>query len=103
MPQLFFRPTPAVELGLDALRKLDRIIELQERTMAAIDDLNSAVTAMTSAVNAAVTEIQALAAKIGSNTTDPQVAADAQAINALAAQLQAAVSAVPATPAAPAA
>ena len=67
--------------------------------MSALTDLQASVTAISNAVTAAVTEIQALAASIGSNTDDPQVEAAATQLNTLAASLQAAVTAATPPPA----
>lgn len=68
--------------------------------MSALTDLQASAAAINTAVSNAVTEIQALAAKIGTNTDDPDVEAVATQISTLAANLQSAVDAAqpPATP-----
>lgn len=71
-----------------------------EHIMSALTDLQAAVAAISTAVGNAVTEIQALAAQIGTNTDDPQVESAATQIQTLATNLQTAVTAAT-PPAAP--
>ncbi len=64
-----------------------------EKIMSALSDLQAAAAAINTAVTNAVAEIQSLAAKIGTNTDDPDVEAAAGQIQTLATNLQAAVDA----------
>ena len=72
-----------------------------EKIMSALTDLQAAVAAISSAVTAAVAEIQSLATQIGTNTDDPQVEAAAQSIQTAATNLQAAVTAATPAPVVP--
>jgi len=81
---------------------LERLVSQGDRIMAAIDDLNAAVTALTTAVNTAVAEISAEAAAIAAANQNNNSAAIEVAvgnINTLTGNLTAAVAA--ATPPAP--
>ena len=77
-------------------KKLDRIIEMLENLtrkevilMKEVDDLNAAVAAITTAVQAAIADIQALATQI---TADPAAMEDAASkLNLLAQNLQSAI------------
>jgi hypothetical protein len=60
--------------------------------MAALDDLNAALTTISTAVSDAATEIQALVAKLGTSS-DPAVEAAATQLQTLATNLEDAVAA----------
>lgn len=84
-------------------RKLDRIIFMLENItkkevilMSEITDLQTAVAAITTAVNLAITDIQSLAAQIATNKDDPAAMEDAASkLNALAQSLTVAVTPTP--------
>lgn len=63
--------------------------------MTALSDLQASNAAITAAVNSAITQLQALAAKLASSTNadDPDVEAVATSLNTLATNLQSAVTA----------
>jgi hypothetical protein len=75
--------------------------QLQEKIMTGISDLQAADASLATVVAAAITEIGTLAAGIAANSEDAAVETQAQAISALVAQLQTAVTSAQ-TPAAPA-
>ena len=74
--------------------KLDRIIKLQEKLMAAIDDLNTAVTNLTAAIQAGVSQINTEMATIqGEVDQSPAIETAVANINTVTASLTAAVTA----------
>ncbi len=84
---------------------LFEILNRQEKLMALVDDLNTAVTNISAAVTAAVSDIQVLTAQIAAanSGTDPDAPAIQDAVtklNALADSLQAAITPPPAAAAA---
>ena len=82
-------------------QSLEELHRKHDRTMASIDDLNTAVTALQASVTGAVTEIQTLASQISTaNTNNDSAAVEAasQQITTLAQQLSAAVTSAAPTP-----